>query len=334
MSMHRFGAVYAGIAALAAALTAAAAAPAAAQDPRPSPPEPGRIAGGVTIDGVDVAGLTRLEARARVLAERVAPRRRPIELRMGPATVRVSPVRAGYVARVDYALRGAMNFGRSRPPRVVDVPLRQRVNRERLLRILRWHADRVLPEPRDASVRFRGGRPHVTAPRLGVRLRGWPTLRAAEAAILDRPADRVAVPTERHRPQRTGVGFSVVVDRGAFEARLYRGERLMRTLPVAVGMASHPTPAGTFRIVNMERNPTWNPPDSRWAAGMGPVPPGPGNPLGTRWIGINAPAIGLHGTPQPETIGSRASHGCIRLRIPHAEWLYNLVRIGTPVHIV
>jgi lipoprotein-anchoring transpeptidase ErfK/SrfK len=247
----------------------------------------------------------------------------------------VNPVTAArYVARVDYALTGAMNFGRTQPLRVVDVPLRQRVDMTRLRRVLDWHERRVAPQPVNARREFVDGRPVVTAPVLGMELRQPRATRVARTAILDRTADLVELPTRRYRPERTGVGFSVVVDRDAFRLRLYRGERLVRTLRVGVGMPSHPTPAGEFEVVNMERDPTWNPPDSRWAEGIGPIPPGPANPLGTRWIGISSPAIGLHGTPAPETVGTRSSHGCIRLEIRRAEWLYNVVDVGTPVVIL
>ncbi len=311
---------------------AAASAPAALAQ---APPAEGVIAAGVTIDGVDVAGLDRRAARAKVLAERVAPRRRPIAFGIGPATVTVNPATAArYVARVDYALRGAMNVGRTQPARVVDVPLRQRVDIRRLRRVLEWHERRVAREPVDARREFVEGRPVVTRPVLGIALRRPGASRVARTAILERSADRVDLPVRRYRPERTGVGFSVVIDRAAFRLRLYRGEELVRTLRVGVGMASHPTPAGEFEVVNMERNPTWNPPDSRWAEGIGPIPPGPGNPLGTRWIGISSPAIGLHGTLAPENVGRRSSHGCIRLRTPRVEWLYNVVEVGTPVVVI
>jgi lipoprotein-anchoring transpeptidase ErfK/SrfK len=305
-----------------------------AQDPGLSPPAPGLIADGVSIDGVDVAGLDWWGARAKLLRERVGPRREPIEFTIGDRTVTVNPALAGYVARVDYALKGAANFGRTQPLRVVDVPLRQRVDMTRLRRILDWHERRVAQEPVNARREFVDGRPVVSKPVLGVELRQPSATRVARRAILERTADRAELPTRRYRPERTGVGFSVVIDRDAFDLRLYRGEDLVRTLKVGVGMPSHPTPVGEFRVVNMERNPTWNPPDSRWAEGIGPIPPGPENPLGTRWIGISSPAIGLHGTPAPETVGRRSSHGCIRLPTPRAEWLYNIVDIGTPVVIV
>ena len=67
--------------------------------------------------------------------------------------------------------------------------------------------------------------------------------------------------------------------------------------------------------------------------GLGPIPPGNGNPLGTRWIGTSAPAIGIHGTYADYSIGSAASHGCLRMLIPEVEELYEDVAVGMPVEI-
>ena len=102
---------------------------------------------------------------------------------------------------------------------------------------------------------------------------------------------------------------------------------------IATGMAAYPTPTGNFRIVTRQRNPWWYPPAADWARGASPVPPGPGNPLGTRWMGLSVGAVGIHGTPDAASIGYSASHGCIRMRISDAEWLFERVRVGTPVFI-
>jgi len=80
-------------------------------------------------------------------------------------------------------------------------------------------------------------------------------------------------------------------------------------------------------------NPTWLPPNSDWAKDAKPIPPGATNPLGTRWIGTSAPGVGIHGTPDDASIGSYASHGCIRMHIPDVEDLYARVVIGMPVII-
>jgi L,D-transpeptidase ErfK/SrfK len=110
--------------------------------------------------------------------------------------------------------------------------------------------------------------------------------------------------------------------------------RLVRSFPVATGQQVYPTPLGRFQIVVKWRNPWWYPPASPWAKGQKPIPPGPNNPLGTRWMGISSPGVGIHGTPNSGSIGYSLSHGCIRMYIPDAEWLFNHVTIGTPVFIV
>ena len=126
----------------------------------------------------------------------------------------------------------------------------------------------------------------------------------------------------------------IVIDLSSFKLRLYRDGKAVMTFPIAVGMPAYPTPTGNYSIVNKQADPTWTPPpDSSWAKGLGPIPPGPGNPLGTRWIGTSAPLVGIHGTNAPSSIGTRASHGCIRMRIPDVEKLYEQVAVGMPVQM-
>jgi L,D-transpeptidase ErfK/SrfK len=126
----------------------------------------------------------------------------------------------------------------------------------------------------------------------------------------------------------------IVINRGQNSLTLYNGTKLWRQFRVATGQAAYPTPAGRFQIIVKWENPWWYPPASPWAAGESPVPPGPGNPLGTRWMGLSAPGVGIHGTPEPQSIGYSESHGCIRMLIPQAEWLFNHVDVGTTVFIV
>jgi lipoprotein-anchoring transpeptidase ErfK/SrfK len=110
--------------------------------------------------------------------------------------------------------------------------------------------------------------------------------------------------------------------------------RFVRSFPVAVGQPAYPTPLGSFSIRSMRKDPWWYPPDRDWAAGASPIPPGPGNPLGTRWMGLSIGGVGIHGTYDSGSVGTAASHGCIRMHISSAEWLYERVRIGTAVFIV
>ena len=97
--------------------------------------------------------------------------------------------------------------------------------------------------------------------------------------------------------------------------RLYSTrDNLARVFPIATGQAAWPTPLGHFQIVVKQKNPWWFPPtQDSWAAGAKPVPPGPGNPLGTRWMGLSAPGVGIHGTAEPHRSATRsrtAASGC------------------------
>jgi L,D-transpeptidase ErfK/SrfK len=127
----------------------------------------------------------------------------------------------------------------------------------------------------------------------------------------------------------------IVITRGANTLVLYDGTTAVRSFRVATGQARYPTPAGLWHIVNMQRNPWWYPPtQDDWAKGLKPVPPGPSNPLGTRWMGLDAAGVGIHGTDAPASIGYSESHGCIRMQVPEAEWLFEHVSPGTPVVIL
>ena len=128
----------------------------------------------------------------------------------------------------------------------------------------------------------------------------------------------------------------ILINRSTNRLTLFHSDNTVwRVFNVATGQSIYPTPAGHFSIVVKWVNPTWYPPtQDAWAAGLSPVPPGPGNPLGTRWMGLSAPGVGIHGTDEPDSIGSNASHGCIRMQVPDSEWLFSRVRVGTSVFIV
>lgn len=98
----------------------------------------------------------------------------------------------------------------------------------------------------------------------------------------------------------------------AFRLDAYVGDSLVGTIPIAVGMPSFKTPRGAFAITSVEWNPWWIPPKSPWAAKEKITPPGPGNPMGRVKLNFRALYF-LHGTPLDASIGSAASHGCIRL---------------------
>jgi lipoprotein-anchoring transpeptidase ErfK/SrfK len=149
--------------------------------------------------------------------------------------------------------------------------------------------------------------------------------------------DAVRMPVRTVEPQVTaaGLGKTIVVDLSENRLYLYDGFKVVKEFPVATAAAGYTTPVGTWQIVNKAENPTWyNPAPDGWGAGEPLViPPGPGNPLGTRALYLNAPGIRIHGSYADSSIGTYASHGCIRMHISDSEVLYPLIPIGTKVII-
>ncbi|MGL5058558.1 MAG: L,D-transpeptidase [Microcoleus sp.] len=110
---------------------------------------------------------------------------------------------------------------------------------------------------------------------------------------------------------------------------VYRQNKVQTSFPVAVGKNGWETPTGSFKVMQMIKDPVWEHP---WTGEL--VPAGPDNPLGSRWIGFwtdGKNVIGFHGTPNPESIGRAASHGCVRMFDKDAQALFEKVAVGTPV---
>ena len=192
-------------------------------------------------------------------------------------------------------------------------------------------------QPVDATLTFPNAHPRITPDRTGRTLDAKRLTARVIAAL--RASSRLPVRLRTHAiaPQVTADSFkeSIVISRSANRLSLYDGTKVKRTFSVATGQSIYPTPAGRWHIVVKWKNPWWYPPvQDAWAKGLKPVPPGPSNPLGTRWMGLNAPGVGIHGTDEPGSIGYSASHGCIRMQVPDAEWLFDQVDVGTTVYIV
>jgi len=226
-------------------------------------------------------------------------------------------------------------------PSHASLDLDVEINRDRLNRWTRSFARTFDREARDAEIVLRQERPKVIRDSYGRRLTRWAASLAVASALEAHGSDPVELPVRIVRPRRTeaDVGLAIVIKRASNRLVLYRpggpkGMRVARRFGVATGQASYPTPLGSYEIATKQRDPWWRPPDSEWAEGAEPIPPGPGNPLGTRWMGLSAPAVGIHGTPDAASIGYSASHGCIRMLVPQAEWLFERVEEGTPVYIL
>jgi hypothetical protein len=135
-------------------------------------------------------------------------------------------------------------------------------------------------------------------------------------------------------PTLIALGPRVLVNLSQFSLVLERPGQPDRRWSIAAGAPDFPTPTGRFVVHEKIVDPTWLPPKSDWAKDAKPIEPGPDNPLGTRWIGLDWGGVGIHGTNAPWTVGSAASHGCMRMETSQVEELFSLLEVGTPVVIL
>jgi L,D-transpeptidase catalytic domain/Putative peptidoglycan binding domain len=290
-------------------------------------PPPKVIAPWVKVEGVKVGGLNPYIAYRKVTAAYA----KPLRFAHGQERWGRSPTSLGAVADVDGAITQALE---ARAGEAVSIGVR--VDPKLVQRYVKSLDRRYRREPVDAELTgLAGVRPSISPEQTGREVRrGWMT-----RAIVNRLNSTVRRPLPlalrelEPKVRKAEFGPVIVIQRGVNVLTLYEGERVVRTFGVATGASEFPSPAGMWSIVDKQRNPWWRPPDSDWAKDAKPIPPGPGNPLGTRWMGLDASAVGIHGTPDAASIGYSASHGCIRMRVPEAEWLFEQVDIGTPVVI-
>jgi hypothetical protein len=294
----------------------------------PPPPTPAPIAFGVTVGNVAVGGLMPYRAAEAVKKAFV----RPLVLVVSPTRkIRLEPRALGARANVPKAIRRARV---ARPGAVVALDVE--VSRIRVRNYLERMGRELDQKAVDARLVLKGVKPRAVPSKEGRHLRRLGNARAVRVALKTNIREPIPLAFDILKPKVRSVhlGPAIVILRESKRLLFFAKAKLVRKFGIATGQASYPTPLGNYEIVRLERNPWWYPPPSGWAADSSPVPPGPGNPLGTRWMGISAPYVGIHGTPDSASIGYSASHGCIRMRIPDAEWLFRRVEIGTPVFIV
>jgi len=294
----------------------------------PSAGSPRPIPNGVRIAGINVSGLDAGQAGQQISARYGTP----IRFRFGKHRWSVAPERLGAVVAVEDAVTQALKADHGD-----DVSVRVDVDRAQVRRYVDQLQERLGFPAEDARLAgLVAGRPEIAESKWGLEVRRRTMVVGITRMLRTRLRTRIPVVTRTLKPTLTRANFGpvIVIHRGSNRLALFNGEQAWRSFRVATGQAQYPTPTGSFSIVDMQRNPWWRPPDSDWAKGLKPIPPGPGNPLGTRWMGLTAPGVGIHGTPDPASIGYSASHGCIRMLIPEATWLFDHVKIGTPVLIV
>ena len=310
------------------------------------------IAKGVTVAGIDVGGMTTTEARRVIQRELQEPLEKAVGVRRKSIRFTLSAHDAGVKAdvggMVDEALQASRDgsiFHRVArdltggeenaqvPPRVTysSDAVHQLVNRVR---------DKLNRPARDASVDF----PSLekVKEQKGRRVRAAALEQRIAQALTVPGVDRVVrAPVRILKPKVTQAQLAgkypvvLVADRYNYRLRLYKDLQLTKEYTVAVGAVGFDTPAGLYHIQNKAVDPAWHVPNSDWAGDLaGTIVPGgtPANPLKARWLGIFDGA-GIHGTDQTYSLGSAASHGCIRMAIPDVIELYDQVPVGAPIYI-
>jgi lipoprotein-anchoring transpeptidase ErfK/SrfK len=308
------------------------------------------IAAGVTVAGVDVGDMTADQARAKVRRQVAAPLREPIVVQRGDMRFTLSAqdarLRADIGGMVDEALQGSRQGNlvarayRDLTGGEEDVQVAARVSySERAAdKLVNRVSKRVSRTAKDAELAF----PSIekVPGENGVEVREPALTRAVDRALTsdDRTAE---IPVKITKPKVTTADLEekyptvLVLDRASFTLRHYENLELQKEYTVAIGAVGFDTPVGTYTIQNKAVDPAWSVPDSDWTGDLaGTVVPGgvPENPLKARWMGIYDGA-GIHGTDDVASLGTAASHGCVRMSIPDVTELYDQVEVAAPIYI-
>jgi lipoprotein-anchoring transpeptidase ErfK/SrfK len=312
------------------------------------------IAKGITVAGVDIGGLSPSAARAKLEARYLGALKGPIVVHHDTRTwtlgAREARIAANISAMVDAAKQRTdegniiSRTWRRLTGGEVRAQLQPNVtySRAAIVRLLDRVRHDIERPAKDASLAFSPNGFTKVSGRTGLRVVASDLHRQIRAAIVSPTAKRTFVAHTKHvQPKVTDAkladayGTVIVINRGAFKLRLFKNLQLVKTYGIAVGQVGLETPAGLYHVQNKQIDPAWHVPNSAWAGKLaGQVIPGgaPNNPIKARWMGIFDGA-GIHGTSDDGSIGSAASHGCIRMHIPDVEALYDVTPVGAPVYI-
>ncbi|MEZ5078429.1 MAG: L,D-transpeptidase/peptidoglycan binding protein [Solirubrobacterales bacterium] len=313
----------------------------------------GKIADGVVIAGVDVGGLDEDEAAALVRHRLLRPLKESITVSFAGETWTLPGEQLKIRADVDSAVAEAVADSQEGglPGRLVRYVTGEEVDQSfspqveyskaAINEFVREIAADLAREPEDAIVAASGTGLEVVGGEDGRKLRDNRLTEELEAAVLTGGEERTVVArVHSTEPEVTKSQVAaeypsyLTLDRSSYTLRLWEDLKLAKTYTVAVGQEGLETPAGLYAIQEKQVNPSWHVPESDWAGDLAGevIPPGPSNPIKARWMGIYEGA-GIHGTEETGSLGSAASHGCVRMAISDVEELYDLVEVGTPIYI-
>ena len=302
---------------------------------------------GSVVAGIDVSGLSRDAAGALVRTQVADPLAEPVTVTFEDQTFTLDPagvMTVDVTGMVDaaFAPKQSSSLLRRVTDKVAGVPsggtaeVIISLDADALAEWVETAASSIDTPALDATTTVVVNELVLTPSAVGVAVDVAASAQAIRDALVS-GGKSVQLQAEYVQPQVTEdqLGPEIIVDISQRRLYLYVNGALEKTYGVAVGTTSHPTPRGDFEIVLKRYMPTWSNPGSAWAADMpATIPPGPGNPLGTRALNINAPGIRIHGTSNDSSIGTAASHGCMRMHRWDIEDLYERVEVGTQVHIV
>ena len=311
------------------------------------------IAEGVTIGGVDVGGMTAEEASAVVEADLIEPLDKPVTVTYEKEHFTLEANELDVRADVDGMVQAALDASQEGglPTRVwriatggeVDESIDPQIvySQKTLDDFIKGVQENVNQPAVDASVEPTGASLDPVPGQTGFAVKVDDLRAGLEQAVQSVHSRTVEATVDKVKPEVTTDELAamyptyLVVDRANFQLRLYKDLELTKTYTVAIGQVGYDTPAGLYSIQSKQVNPAWNVPNSDWAGDLaGTVVPGgaPDNPLVARWMGIYDGA-GIHGTNDVGSLGSAASHGCVRMSVPDVIELYDQVAVGDPIYI-
>ncbi len=312
-----------------------------------------QIAEGVTIGGVDVGGMTADEATEAVESELVDPLRKKVTVTHDQIKYQLNPDKLGVDSdvegMVDQALEESQEGGL--PTRVwryatggeIDVAISPQVtySNNAIDEFIAKVADEINREPANATIEPSTVSLEGVAGHEGAAVDEGALRRRIES-VVQRPNHRsVAVPVETIEPDVSKADLAemyptyLTVDQASFTVTLWKDLEAVQEYTVAVGAPAYPTPYGLYSVTNKQVDPVWSVPNSDWAGELAGTTVAGGtaeNPLKSRWMGVTD-GVGFHGTDAVDSLGTRASHGCIRMAVADVEELYDQVPVGTPVYI-
>jgi len=314
----------------------------------------GLVPNGVSVAGHNLTGMTEEQARAAVVDAVSTPMLRPVTVTYktntwtldpkGIVTVDVdSMLSAAYLPRRSATLVQRLTSEVTGEQSATEIKPVFSVDSTAVAAWVASTAKKIDRKPVDATRTIKVYKfkikPSVNGAKVSQKTATKQIVETLSADSALSSADRsVTLPVKIAKAKVTTKSFKngIIVSLAHCKIYLYHGDKLVKTFMCAPGRPAFPTPTGDFTIVRKLKNAPWINPGSDWAKSMpAMIPAGPSNPMGVRKIGIDYPGVFFHGVPAGEfsSIGTHASHGCMRMMPSAVADLFNRVKVGDKVFI-